>query len=218
MIDVKRQFEAQITDHQMTVLHDEGLYRHIKFARPDSNMWRFDLVTWPGHLAISGDLESYTFKRLPDMFDFFDERRINPHYWAEKVVSGRERTMDYSPELARQLVVEHFMEARWQRDEPNLPLWRAIRDEVLPCLDEDELEAHRAIRDFAYYLPETPRTKPADFTPERIVRKSIRRSSFEFSDSWEWDLRDYDHHFLLVCHAIRWGVQQYRAASKSVAA
>ncbi|WP_213573307.1 hypothetical protein [Rhodococcus sp. USK13] len=212
MSNAKARFEAEVTEHQMTVLHDEGLYRHIKFARPGSNMWRFDLVTWPGHLAISGDLQSYTFSRLPDMFEFFDGRRINPSYWAEKVVAGRERTMEYSPERARQLVVEHFMESRHQRDEPNLPLWQAIRSEVLSRLDEGEHEAHRAISDFAYYLPETPRKKSEDFKPEPIVRRALsRRANFEFSDSWEWDLRDFDHHFLLICHAIQWGIAKYRA-------
>lgn len=215
MSNAKAQFDAEVTEHQMTVLHDDGLYRHIKFARPDTNCWRFDLVTWPGHLAISGDLQSYTFARLPDMFDFFDEPRINPHYWAQKVVAGRERTMEYSPELARQLVVEHFMEARHYRDEPNLPLWQAIRQQVLSRLDEDEREARDAIDGFAYYLPDTPRKKSEDFKPEVIRRRSIvRHANFQFDDAWEWDLRDYDHHFLLICHAIRWGISKYKQANR----
>jgi hypothetical protein len=213
MSDAKAQFEAETTEHVMTVLHDDGVYRHIKFARPDTNIWRFDLVTWPGHLAISGDLQSYTFHRLYDMFEFFGGgRNINPDYWSEKVVAGRERTMEYSPERARQLVIEHFMEARHQRDEPNLPLWQAIREEVLSRLDEDEQEAHRAIGDFAYYLPDTPRIRSEDFKPEVIIRRALnRRVNFEVSDSWEWDLRDFDHHFLLICHAIQWGIAKYRA-------
>lgn len=212
----KQMFDAETTGHEMTILHDEGLYRHLKCAAPGTNIWRFDLATWPGHLAVSGDLGSYTFSRLPDMFEFFEgDRGINLHYWAEKVIAGKERTMEYSPELARQHVIERFWEDRLQRDEPNAPLWRAIRQEVISYLGENEREAYSAIRNFEYRAPRPATAKSLDFRPERISR---RHADYQFSDAWEWDLRDYDSQFILICHAIVWGIAKYREATLAVAA
>jgi hypothetical protein len=203
-------FDEATTEHEMTVLHDDGVYRHLKFARPGTNIWRFDLVTWPGHLAVSGDLSSYTFSRLHDMLEFFaGDRGINPHYWAEKVIAGRERTMEYSPELARRHVIEQFWEDRLQRDEPNAPLWRAIRKEVLPYLD-NEADARVALRDFEYRAPEPPRTQSVDLRPEQIRRIRRHHADYQFGDAWEWDLTDYDPQFILICHAIVWGIAKYR--------
>jgi hypothetical protein len=40
--------------HTMTVLRDEGLHRHVRFAGPDS-LYRFEIVTRPGALALRGE-------------------------------------------------------------------------------------------------------------------------------------------------------------------
>lgn len=106
----EHQFPADIVGHTMTVLRDEGLYRHLRFARPGTSNMSFDIVTWPGHLAYTGDMGDYVFARLPDMFQFFREPAPNYGYWAEKVlaqdkVSG---VRQYSPELAREFVQEQL--------------------------------------------------------------------------------------------------------------
>lgn len=83
-------FLADVAHHQLTVLRDDGLYRHLRFSKPGSNDMRFDVVTWPGFLAYSGDMGCFVFERLDDMLAFF--RRpytgpgltINERYWAEK--------------------------------------------------------------------------------------------------------------------------------------
>ena len=64
---------------------------------------------------------------------------------------------------------------------------------------------------------------------ESLIRDALARWSFtdvgslevwEFSDTWEWDLREWDYHYLMACYAIAWGIQKYReaAAEKLVAA
>ena len=83
------QFNRDIEHHQMTVLHDEGLYRHIRFQNPGNSMYWFDLITWPGSLTIKGDMGTWTFSRLTDMFEFFTGH-INTSYWAEKLDNGTE--------------------------------------------------------------------------------------------------------------------------------
>jgi hypothetical protein len=93
------QFEQMVERHEMTILLDEGLYRHVRFRRPDELGYWFDLVTWPGYLAINGDLISgYTFARIEDMFNFFAGDHINPMYWAEKITCPKTETRVYDPD------------------------------------------------------------------------------------------------------------------------
>ncbi|WP_344748917.1 hypothetical protein [Kribbella aluminosa] len=88
--------------HELTVVHDDGLYRHLRMRDPQmGGIWSWDVVTWPGHLATSGDLASgFVFARIEDMLDFFNRAGHRSHYsdgapsidfayWAEKIV-GRD--------------------------------------------------------------------------------------------------------------------------------
>lgn len=125
--DIRERFTAETTKHQLAVLHDDGLYRHLRFKAPGSGFYWFDLVTWPGYLSFGGDMDGYVFSRVPDMFTFFRDQRngINPHYWAEKVTDGRDRTKTYSEDRFRQLVTEHFVDA--VRSGAPAGLGRAVR-------------------------------------------------------------------------------------------
>lgn len=87
------QLLSEVDGHEMTVLHEDGLHRHLRFARPGTSMWHFDLVTWPGYLAMVGDIgDGYIFRRTDDMLAFFDHGQpdgwINPGYWGEKLFRG----------------------------------------------------------------------------------------------------------------------------------
>jgi len=77
------QFLADVAGHKMTVLLDNGLHRHLRFrsSKDSWNMW-FEIVTWPGCLMLHGDMGSWCFSRLDDMFAFFrsDKMAINAHY------------------------------------------------------------------------------------------------------------------------------------------
>lgn len=187
-------FARDVAKHQMTILHEDGLYRHVRFARPNTGMYHFDLITWPGYLTICGDMESYTFRRLDDMFQFFrsgtgwNHDTINPHYWSEKLVDGRERAEKYSRDLFEQVVKETFVDVVRNGDAP-AGLGKAIREEILNGSwdTEYEVEAREALERFEF-------------------------KGFRFSGAWEWDLKDYDWHFLRACHAIQWGITQYDAA------
>jgi hypothetical protein len=193
-------FQRDTATHRMTVLHDNGLYRHLRFRshhlcndakfRPTSSAYWFDLVTWPGCLAINGDCGSFLFSRQQDMFDFFRSRYgINPQYWAEKVQAGQ--TAAYSQDKFRQHVAEEAKDC--EGDYPGLTA--AIEARIFGDLREwdtgYEDGAREALRDFTY-LPAGAKGEP-----------------FTFADAWEWDLRDYDWQFLWCCHAIRWGIRQY---------
>lgn len=205
--------------HQMSILHEDGLYRHIRFQKPGTSMWRFDLITWPGHLVITGDVQDFHFARLPDMFEFFRSPvgYINSSYWAEKLCGRHQRCQSYSPERLKRRVFEHFQDSRAWLPQPHRPLWRAICEQVLAddviC---DEGLARHALNDFRFTLEDRlPDAPVEDFRPHRVSRYGSYRSrpaDYEFADTWEWDLREYDYHFLLSLHAIVWGINQYDQA------
>lgn len=64
-------FLADVKDHKISIVRDDGVYRHVRFAKPETVCMHFDLITWPGYLAYVGDMGAFTFTRLRDMFEFF---------------------------------------------------------------------------------------------------------------------------------------------------
>lgn len=209
----EKMLEVSTRNHQMAVLRDEGLYRHIRFAQPGTSIWHFDLVTWPGHLVITGDLQDFHFARVSDMFEFFRSPvgYINESYWAEKL-RGPVRAKTYSPDLFKRSVFEYFWESRDWLPGPHRPLWKAICDQLLSSdVIHDEGAARQALYNFSFRLPTGP---VDDFRSHRLPRRTWCPSSevFEFTDSWEWDFREYDYHFLVSLHAIVWGINQYDRA------
>lgn len=202
----REQFEASVTEHEMTVLLDtldEGKpYRHVRFSKPGTSIWSFSLVTWPGRLAISGDLQDHTFSRLHDMFAFFrGSRQVNVSYWAEKLKAEGQNTSlgenRFSSERYRE-EVERFIQD--QRDDLTKADFREFeahaRQELLSHGPDFIEEAHDVLNGFRWYP-----------SSDRSSGREIR-----CHDVWEWDLRGYDHHFLLALHAIQYGVNTYLAA------
>lgn len=67
----EERFLKDVAKHEMTVIRDDGINRHLRFKNPNDSSYWFDLITWPGTLCIDGDCGTYVFKRTPDMFQFF---------------------------------------------------------------------------------------------------------------------------------------------------
>lgn len=114
-------FLRDVSEHEMTIVRDDGVSRHIRFKKPRTNCYFFDLITWPGHLCVSGDCGTYVFSRLDDMFEFFRVDRthsvckdrqlyINKQYWAEKVVSECRHggIKEYSEDKFRAQIKDYF--------------------------------------------------------------------------------------------------------------
>jgi hypothetical protein len=188
-------FAKDVAQHEMTVLHDDGLYRHLRFqgrvtlkdGRTSlTSIYWFDLITWPGSLAINGDMGSFQFSRTEDMFEFFRGQRINPQYWAQKVRAGRGDLEQYDEDLFRQLVTEHFVDAARNGGVPT-GTGKAVREQILDSCDIfHEHGAHTALAEFEH-------------------------EGFYFADTFEWNLRNWSCQFLWCCHAIQWGIRQYDA-------
>jgi hypothetical protein len=188
--DIARRFAKNTAEHQMTVLHDDGLYRHLAFRNTEHGwLYWFDLITVPGALIFQGDGESFTFRRTTDMFEFFRgsawQGRPNLHYWAEKVTSEQSALKRYDEDLFVRTMREHYVEL--------------IRDGDVPPGTSKALLAHA--EDYDLSFEENARAMIDEFEHE----------GFHFSDTWEWDFRDYHWWFVWACQAIVWGIAQYDA-------
>lgn len=188
-------FLQDVAKHRMKVLCDDGLYRHISFHKPGTNDMYFDLLTWPDHLCFTGDMGTYVFTRVVDMFTFFrahvsGELKPNLSYWAEKCIGiDRDGIEQWSPDTfcqrIRSWVADHYGKA------PDADLKAAIEEKVIPHADNG-YEAHAAARDFEY------------------EGESI------FQDFWEVNCKVYTRRFIWCCYAIQWGIHQYDKATSAV--
>lgn len=222
MTAMAERFKGDTAGHEMTVLHDDGLYRHLRFRRPDRGSYWFDLITWPGNLTVNGDCGTFTFSRVEDMFEFFRGYRVNPQYWAEKI-RGETRVKSYSEDRFRQQVKEDAADA--EEEYPGLSA--AVEERFYGVLAEwdtgYEDGARRALDEFRY-VPEGALCPACSEDGESValVRKpaysdtlkcpegcGTKVESFAFTDTVDWDLSDWDWTFLWCCHAIVAGISQY---------
>ena len=188
----KTRFLNDTKDHVITILRDDGVYRHIKVAKQGTYCYSFEIITWHGWLCYTGDMGSYTFQRLTDMFEFFrpsrstgDDLCVNPSYWAEKVQAADKNggILEFSADLFRRRLEEDISE-RDREDEAEL--MAALREEVLHSFDDgDEREARELAENF------------------RFKEQQV------FHDLWDYDFKSYTHHFLWCCYAIAWTVREY---------
>lgn len=193
-------FERDIAKHELRIIRDDGVNRHLRFQRPGTKCMYFDLITWPGYLCYTGDMGTYVFKRLEDMLQFFrkpenlEPYRIDMRYWAEKVESAdRDGVQRFSPERFRAAIREHF--DTWSEDErftaeSRAELWGDVQEAVFVTgLDEgDAAAAYRAAADFTY--------------DGRQV----------FADFWEVNCDEFTHRFMWCCCALQWAIGVYDAA------
>lgn len=161
-------FYRDVAHHEMRILTDEGVNRSVRFKDPKSFYGHFTIVTWPGHLCISGDMGCWVFARVHDMFRFFrmeeqDEKHarergetlaVNPSYWAEKLEATDRGggAYEFSPDAFRQRVADRYRQ--WSKDyRPPASVKRALRRELdlyVLYSAEDEHEAYRAAHEFAF--------------------------------------------------------------------
>jgi hypothetical protein len=183
-------FAKETAEHELTVLRDDGLYRHLRFKASGTSFYWYDLITWPGYLAVGGDVDWFVFARVEDMFTFFrDGSRygINPVYWSEKLQDGRERVRRYCEDAFKRVVGEELK---------RLPV---------PNLSEAQREARSLLRE---------RMDDGDAQWAESAREMLADAEQAglFSDTWEWNFTDWDWAFLWCCHAIVAGIARYDAA------
>lgn len=205
-------FLRDVATHQMTVLRDDGVYRHIRFSRPGSGTYRFDLVTWPGYLAYTGDMGCYVFSRLDDMFQFFRTDRkhlhmkdgqtlaINLGYWSEKLQatdsSGRHggSAVEFSEDKFRDVINEYRKgwigecRERGVSKEERRELWESVDSEVLDRIGDHGESVTTCAYEFSH---------------------KCGKQTFSFDDLFEHDFTRFTYHFIWCCYALAWGIQKY---------
>jgi hypothetical protein len=191
--EVLRDFAENTAGMHMRVLRDDGLYRHLRFRRPEHGFNWFEIITWPHGLTFNGDHGCWSFSRIEDMFEFFThglgyEVKINPSYWAEKLLACDRSTGDatqFDAEYFQQCLVESIdgydIEERPEGFKESLI---EELDDVLSGLDSED-EVRRAADDFEY-------------------------EGFTFSDIWEIDGQRYTFRYLYCLYATVWAIQQYK--------
>jgi hypothetical protein len=230
-------FARDAVSHQMVVLHDDGVYRHLVFREPTHGFYWFELITTPNQLVFSGDGNSYVFRRTTDMFQFFrsgiyrdGSLHINPGYWSEKLTSGREAATSYSEKLFEEEVAQTLSAV--EGDYPGIAAaWAEHVESEFNC--EYEEEALRALSEFRFGEGHLAKCFQCDWafegdsysvaaTKARGHRReaggkhtaSIRDLTFTFSDMGEMQLQDFDWWFLWACQAIVWGIARYDRVRK----
>lgn len=197
-------FLRDANEHQLTILRDDGLYRHLRFKRPGSSAYYFDLITWPGALCYTGDMGTFVFSRLADMFEFFrtdckeqGELCINPGYWSEKLlaVDGGRRNgaaTEFDPKKFERVIKEYLV--GWWRDgglnrEERRELRKEVQDEILDHIERgDERDNYQRANEF---------------------NTEIAGKDFQFEDLFDYTFTKYTNTFLWCCYALSWSIQKY---------
>ena len=201
-------FLRSVSGHVMTILEEDGVHRRIRFSKPDSSDMHFYLVTWPGYLCYCGDMGTFVFQRLHDMFAFFRKESpqnvsapdlgklfINTGYWGAKCVAvdSVDGIREYSPDSFRNVVNEWLAEQLEDEEDAGLKeeLTAAVADDLLSCAEDGEAAARSAVGNFCF---------------------NWFSRTFEIADFWEATLTVKTHRFLWCCYAIAWGIQKFDEA------
>lgn len=187
-------FLVDVSKHEMTVALDNGLYRHLVFRQPQNgwHLW-FGIVTWPGYLTICGDMGTWTFARLPDMFTFFRsaELKINADYWSEKLqhgtFGGREGAQVWDDNLFKSGLLSQLTDYYGLEGEELNRVTAALREEVLS--QDNKYDLLIAARDFEH-------------------------EGFMFDPCELPSGKEYSYHFVWCLYAIVWAIQQYDARER----
>lgn len=239
--EIGQHFQRDFAEATLTVQREDGLFRHIQFAAPKS-MNRLVLVTWPYNLLVAGSHGSFHFERhgadTEDMFNWLRGIRVEPDRWASKLVNGADSVREYDRDQLVQQVKTEVAEA--VKEGAPRGLRAAVREQIL---ESDRLHsqdwAMQMVYDFEHgvtYRSECSCGASKDhddrhdaytweFYKHPVSRldgehevKVREIGGFAFSDVGDWSIHKPNYHFVYQCHAASWGIGQYDAARKQVAA
>lgn len=200
----EERFLADIKNHKMKVLMDNNVYRHLRFSSPETNSYYFDIVTYPNNLVIGGDMGGFCSSRLYNMFDFyrtdnndFNKNKnglsINPSYWNEKIVAGREETKEFSIDGFKKIVNE-YIDSSLDGDDWSEYEIDELRDDILSEIkycDDNSVRLFDLINDYNF--------------------EGDSGRTFQFTDWWGYhsNAEVYKFHYIWQCYAIAYAVQEY---------
>jgi len=207
-------FLKNVAEHQMTVLMDNGIYRHLRFSRPQSSNMYFELITGPGFLLYRGDMGCYEFERLADMFEFFRTNRnsaekqgkrlyINKGHWAEKVEAASKfgnGVKGFSEERFRKVIISQAKDFAKERELSGSVL-EIFNDQIENMISAvgSEHEAYEAMQNMEFDSIEISDDEILEFSAEDVFG----------GDLYEYNFEEPTYHYIWCCYAIAWGIRQY---------
>lgn len=207
----KEQFIEKIKNHKVTILLDKGVYRHLHCSTGSINA-HFDIVTYPGHLTISGDMGTYTFSRVDDMFrffpmddnDFMKNNVINTCYWGEKLEAVCKQS-GYRAHCVDTLMgsvneqVDNICADIADHFENNDKEYKTVED--FEAAFRGEVKDH-----FKYLDMDKYRFIGAIESFESDIIDDVNFAE----DIGEWlESEKYSYHYIWCCYAIVWAIAEY---------
>lgn len=195
------QFLKDVATHQLTVNLDQGAYRDLSVMRPNTVSMHYNITTRPGYLIITGDMGSFVFTRINDMFGFFrdqDGYDINPGYWEEKLEAADARggAKSFSAQSVKETLLQHLEDHLEGLDCGHSPTddfhaeesKNAIQN-LIGLAESDEHGFYGALRDW----------------------DSEYNGGIDMDCWWEWDFKDHTYHYIWCCYAIVHAIKLYDA-------
>lgn len=221
-------------NHRLRILHDDGLYRHLRMQSDNEKgqptvIWYWDIITWPGSLAIRGDVaDGYIFTRDPDMLEFFslhpdryrdDAPMIDMHYWAQKLAYEHRSTATV---YDREVFLASVRDALSNDSTDPEDLMDTARQHILTSLDEQAFARLPDEEDPGYEAALNALLNPiaeeilndarSSSETESEARQWLHENYRLFPEAAaEWDLSDFEPQFKITCWAIDKTVRAYRA-------
>lgn len=196
------EFREDIKNHQLKIIHDDGLHRHLLVSEPGTGCYHYRVTTWPGYLSFSGDMGCFVFERTRDMFELFRRsiENINFGYLNEKLIAaGRNGDdLEYDRE-AFESVVKDYLDG-----------WLEGNQDADPeFIDEQKYKVEALLDQSSEYNDEShSRFLVHDFSPDE--------GGVTFEDFQEHSFTRYTHKFLWCCFAIVHAVHLYDSEKTTV--
>ncbi|MDU4424123.1 MAG: hypothetical protein E7I51_19515 [Raoultella sp.] len=213
LFEIDSRFLIDTAFHRLEIIHDDGLYRHLRMQQPGTSCYYYDVITWPGYLTVTGDMGTWTFSRTYDMFRFFGgwTGEINTGYWSEKLEAGAGRSA-YS-----------FLAQEYDHDE----FCSSLREWLSSYFEEDDEEIERDVDwDDESDDPDSDKTRireivrdlcREDLGNDMLAYRAVYDADWpECVDVWELcadiTYKSYSSHFRWILFAITWAISKYHNA------
>ena len=105
---IRQRAADAFAQHETSMQLNDGVFRSWLCKRPGTGIYAFRVTTWPGHLAVTGDIGELIVARLHDMLKWVPGAIDSIQYFAEKVPQAIP-TREYDADVARE-AVQHEIE------------------------------------------------------------------------------------------------------------
>lgn len=212
--EIDSRFLIDTAFHRLEIIRDDGLYRHLRMQQQGTSCYYYDVITWPGYLTVTGDMGTWTFSRIADMFKFFGawEGGINTSYWSEKLEAGAGCS-------AREMLAKEYNHEAF---------CKSLKESLSDYLEDEEGLEPEEDEDW----DDDDDTPDSDKARVREIVRELCRAGFNndfeaynavYDADWPerfsaWDICDgltfktYTSHFRWILFAITWAISKYHNA------